>query len=47
VSKAMGLLTSVVKIERHSHLFSSESILRQIVEKIILPNMTMRRTPRL
>lgn len=40
----MGLLTSVVKIERHSNLFSSEDVLRQIVEKIVLPNMTMRST---
>src|SRR5438270_5110052 len=38
----MALLTSVVKIQRHSHLFSSDDVLRQIVEKIVLPNMTMR-----
>jgi len=44
VSKAMALLTSVVKIQRHSHLFSSDDVLRQIVEKIVLPNMTMRST---
>lgn len=38
----MALLTSVVKIERHSHIFSPEGVLRQIIEKIVLPNMTMR-----
>ena len=42
VSKAMALLTSVVRVQRHSHLFSSEDVLRQIIEKIVLPNMTMR-----
>ena len=41
----MALLTSVVKIQRHAHLFSSDDVLRQIVEKIVLPNMTMRSTP--
>jgi hypothetical protein len=41
----MALLTSVVTIQRHSHLFSSDDVLRQIVEKIVLPNMTMRSSP--
>jgi len=41
----MSLLTSVVKLQRHAHLFESEHILRQIVEKIIIPNMSMRRFP--
>jgi exportin-2 (importin alpha re-exporter) len=41
----MALLTSVVKIQRHAHLFSSPSVLQQIIEKIVLPNMTMRSIP--
>ncbi|BFZ62404.1 importin-alpha export receptor [Saitoella coloradoensis] len=42
VSRAMAFLTSVVKVQRHSALFSSEDVLRQFVEKIILPNMSLR-----
>lgn len=41
-SKALDFLTSVVKIERHSHLFSSDDVQRQFIELIVLPNMSLR-----
>ncbi|BFZ55152.1 importin-alpha export receptor [Savitreella phatthalungensis] len=41
-SKALGFLTSVVRIERHAHLFSSDDIQRQFIELIVLPNMSLR-----
>ncbi|KAG0257100.1 importin-alpha export receptor [Actinomortierella ambigua] len=42
VSKAMSLLTSIVKIGRHKQMFIQDGLLQQICEKIILPNMTLR-----
>ncbi|KAI9303195.1 Cse1-domain-containing protein [Cunninghamella echinulata] len=42
VCKALGVLTSVVKLESQSEIFSNEATLREICEKIALPNITMR-----
>ena len=42
VSKAIGFLSSVVKPVRHKELFQNPEILKNICEKIILPNMTLR-----
>jgi len=41
-SKAFAFLTSVVKIQKHAQLFANEDILTQVVERIILPNMSLR-----
>ncbi|KAF9962476.1 importin-alpha export receptor [Mortierella alpina] len=42
VSKAMSLLTSIVKNGRHKEMFSSHDVLSQLCEKIVLPNMGLR-----
>lgn len=42
VSKALQFLTSVARSTRHAQNFSSIDVLEQVVEKIILPNMTLR-----
>ncbi|KAF9182619.1 importin-alpha export receptor, partial [Haplosporangium sp. Z 767] len=42
VSKAMSFLTSVVKNGRHREMFSSNDVLSQLCEKIVLPNMGLR-----
>ncbi|CAG8633479.1 3139_t:CDS:10, partial [Ambispora leptoticha] len=42
VSKAMGFLTTVVRLERYRPLFQSEETLQQFCERIILPNMSLR-----
>ncbi|KAI5806627.1 Cse1-domain-containing protein [Peziza echinospora] len=42
VSKALQFLTAVAKISKHAQTFESVPVLEQIVEKIILPNMTLR-----
>ena len=42
VSRCLNFLTAVAKFERNIHMFSSESVLVQIVERIIIPNMRMR-----
>lgn len=42
VSKALSFLTSITKFERHAVMFSSEETLQQVVEKVIIPNMTLR-----
>ncbi|CAG8478060.1 8971_t:CDS:10 [Ambispora gerdemannii] len=42
VSKAMGFLTTVVRLERYRTLFQNEETLQQFCERIILPNMSLR-----
>ena len=42
VSKALQFLTAVTSITEHAQTFSEESILNQVVERVILPNMTLR-----
>ncbi|KAL1925152.1 uncharacterized protein VTP21DRAFT_35 [Calcarisporiella thermophila] len=42
VSKAISVLSAVVKYDKHRNLFSSEETMRQICEKVILPNMQLR-----
>lgn len=42
VSKALSFLTCVIKVHRHSSLFRSPQILRDCVEKIVLPNISLR-----
>ncbi|CAK7563752.1 MAG: importin-alpha export receptor [Sporothrix epigloea] len=42
VSKALQFLTAVASSARHAANFSSEEVLGQIVEKVILPNVALR-----
>ncbi|KAI1314971.1 importin-alpha export receptor [Mortierella claussenii] len=42
VSKAMSFLTSVIKNGRHKDMFSSNEVLSQLCEKVVLPNMGLR-----
>ncbi len=42
VSKALGFLTAVAKMPRHSDVFKTEQAIKEITEKIILPNIQLR-----
>ncbi|ODQ66714.1 Cse1-domain-containing protein [Nadsonia fulvescens var. elongata DSM 6958] len=42
VGKALTFLTLVAKQPRRAEMFSSETILQQIIEKVVLPNITLR-----
>ena len=42
VSKALQFLTAVTKSVQHSRAFSQESVLNQVIERVILPNVTLR-----
>lgn len=42
VSKSLAFLTAIAKIPKHVAIFESESALKEITERIILPNMTLR-----
>ncbi|EAA31630.1 putative mportin-alpha export receptor [Neurospora crassa] len=42
VSKALHFLTAVASVHRHAQIFNNEEILGTIVEKVILPNVTLR-----
>jgi exportin-2 (importin alpha re-exporter) len=44
VSKALHFLTAVAKSLKHSQNFGSETVLSEVVEKIILPNMALRQS---
>ena len=41
-SRALHFLTSVTKIQQHAQGFNDESTLGQVVEKVILPNLSLR-----
>ena len=42
VSKALQFLTSMVRNQRHAQAFKDEATLGQVVEKVILPNLSLR-----
>jgi len=42
VSKALQFLTSMVRIPQHAQAFNNEATLGQVVEKVILPNLSLR-----
>lgn len=42
VSKALQFLTSVAHIRQHAESFNNEQTLGQVVEKVILPNLSLR-----
>ncbi|KAL2133196.1 hypothetical protein VTI74DRAFT_2770 [Chaetomium olivicolor] len=41
-SKALQFLTAVASVRRHAEIFNNEQILGTIVDKVILPNVTLR-----
>jgi exportin-2 (importin alpha re-exporter) len=42
VSKALRFLTAVAFIPHHAQLFSSENVITEIVQRVIIPNLTLR-----
>lgn len=44
VSKALQFLTAVTSIAEHAQTFNNESTVSQVVERVILPNLTLRDT---
>lgn len=42
VNRALAFLSSVAKRPHHLKMFANDEVLRQLVEKIVIPNMTMR-----
>ncbi|KAF2755113.1 chromosome segregation protein-like protein Cse1 [Pseudovirgaria hyperparasitica] len=42
VSKALQFLTSITRIKSHAEAFNSEGTLGEVVEKVILPNLSLR-----
>lgn len=42
VSKALQFLTSIASMPEHASVFQAEGTLAQIIEKVILPNMSLR-----
>lgn len=44
VSKALQFLTAVVRVGEHAQNFNNAGVLGQVVEKVIIPNLTLRDT---
>ncbi|KAF5879233.1 putative chromosome segregation protein cse1 protein [Botrytis fragariae] len=44
VSKALHFLTAVASLDKHAQNFNNGEILSQVVEKVILPNVSLRET---
>ncbi|ANB15048.1 Cse1p [Sugiyamaella lignohabitans] len=45
VSKALGFLTSVAKVQQQANnIFASDEVLEQVVKNIVLPNLSLRAT---
>ncbi|GAB7353432.1 hypothetical protein MBLNU459_g3901t1 [Dothideomycetes sp. NU459] len=42
VSKALQFLTSVTRIRQYAESFNSQDVLGQVVEKVVLPNLSLR-----
>ncbi len=42
VSKALQFLTAVTRISQHAQTFNSESTMSQVIERVVLPNLTLR-----
>ncbi|CCU77389.1 chromosome segregation protein Cse1 [Blumeria hordei DH14] len=42
VSKALQFLTAVASLDAHAINFNNEEVLRQVVEKVIIPNVSLR-----
>lgn len=41
-SRALLFLTSVTGVKQHAEIFNNEEILKQVIEKVILPNLALR-----
>ncbi|KAL8674355.1 MAG: hypothetical protein Q9168_001215 [Polycauliona sp. 1 TL-2023] len=42
VSKALQFLTSVTRLSQHAQAFSNEDTMSQVVERVVLPNLSLR-----
>lgn len=42
ISKALQFLTSITRISRHVQAFNNEATMNQVVERVIIPNLTLR-----
>lgn len=42
VSKALHFLTAVASLDKHAQNFNSEGVLKEVVQKVILPNVSLR-----
>lgn len=42
ISKALQFLTSITRIPRHAQAFNNEATMSQVVERVIIPNLTLR-----
>ena len=42
VSKALQFLTSVTRMPQHARAFSSEDTMSQVIERVVLPNLSLR-----
>lgn len=42
ISKALQFLTSITRISRHAQAFNNEATMSQVVERVIIPNLTLR-----
>ncbi|KAL8941402.1 MAG: hypothetical protein Q9211_001843 [Gyalolechia sp. 1 TL-2023] len=42
VSKALQFLTSVTRMSQHARAFNSEDIMSQVIERVVLPNLSLR-----
>ncbi|KAL9596202.1 MAG: hypothetical protein Q9219_005954 [cf. Caloplaca sp. 3 TL-2023] len=42
VSKALQFLTSVTRMSQHARVFNSEDTMNQVIERVVLPNLTLR-----
>ncbi|KAI4180184.1 MAG: hypothetical protein L6R41_007404 [Letrouitia leprolyta] len=44
VSKALQFLTSVTRMSQHASAFNSEDVMSQVIERVILPNLSLRQS---
>ncbi|KAL8943940.1 MAG: hypothetical protein Q9216_000752 [Gyalolechia sp. 2 TL-2023] len=42
VSKALQFLTSATRLSQHARAFNSEDIMSQVIERVVLPNLSLR-----
>ena len=42
VSKALQFLTSVTRMSQHAQAFNNEEIMSQVIERVVLPNLSLR-----
>lgn len=42
VSKALQFLTSVTRMSQHAHTFNNDDTMSQVIERVVLPNLSLR-----